>query len=146
MWNSVWIFILAVMAGAAVSAGTFAFVLVIGVVPRMLRKYHMAKYIVQIENVLMLGILAGVFFAVFPIDIQWHNIIGAFILFIYGIGAGIFVGGISVTLAEILDTFPILFHRFKITRGLSFIIFSLARGKMVGGFYYFVRGFWITGM
>lgn len=82
----------------------------------------------------------------FPIDIQWHNIIGAFILFIYGIGAGIFVGGISVTLAEILDTFPILFHRFKITRGLSFIIFSMALGKMVGGFYYFVRGFWITGM
>ena len=91
--------------GVAVSAGTFAFILVIGVVPRMIRKMNLADKV------------------------------------IYGFVAGMFVGCIAVALAEILNTFPILFRRLYINRGLSFVMIAMALGKTIGSLYYFFFGY-----
>ena len=57
--------------------------------------------------------------------------------FIIVIGAGIFVGCIAVALAEILNTFPIIFRRFQIKEGLSWIMLFMAFGKCAGAFWYF---------
>ena len=43
--------------GVAVSAGTFAFILVIGVVPRMIRKMNLADKVICFENMIVLGVL-----------------------------------------------------------------------------------------
>ena len=50
---------------------------------------------------------------------------------------GIFVGCIAVALAEILNTFPIIFRRFQIKEGLSWIMLFMAFGKCAGAFWYF---------
>ena len=98
-------------SGVGVAAGTFAFIIVIGVVPRMIAKCNRA------ENISL------------PV--------GHWLLYVYGFCAGIFVGCIAVALAEILNTFPIIFRRFQIKEGLSWIMLFMAFGKCAGAFWYF---------
>ena len=128
--------------GIAVSAGTFAFLLVIGVIPRMIKRCNFGERILMVENTVILGVLTGAVFSVVEWKAQlpypWlaHVILGA-----YGTAAGIFVGCIAVALAEILNTFPILFRRLYINRGLSGVMIAMALGKMAGSFYYFFFGY-----
>lgn len=132
----------ALSCGIAISAGTFAFLLVIGVIPRMIKRTNLANYIITIENTIILGVLVGAGFSVvewqakFPMEWMGHLLFA-----MYGMAAGIFVGCISVALAEILNTFPILFRRMYINRGLSCVMVAMALGKMVGSFYYFFFGY-----
>ena len=133
---------LATACGIAVSAGTFAFLLVIGVIPRMIKRCNFGERILMVENTVILGVLTGAVFSVMEWKAQlpypWlaHVILGA-----YGTAAGIFVGCTAVALAEILNTFPILFRRLYINRGLSGVMIVMALGKMAGSFYYFFFGY-----
>lgn len=128
--------------GIAVSAGTFAFILVIGVVPRMIRKMNLAERVMCLENMIVLGVLTGAVFSViewearFPVAWMGHLLLG-----IYGFIAGMFVGCIAVALAEILNTFPILFRRLYMNRGLSYVMIAMALGKTAGSLYYFFFGY-----
>lgn len=122
-------------AGGAVAAGTFAFIIVIGVVPRMIAKCNLAKHTVLFENMIVFGGIVGNLVSVF-IDIPIPA--GHWILVLFGFCAGIFVGCIAVALAEILNTFPILFRRFHIKEGLPWIMLFMALGKSVGSMYYFL--------
>lgn len=128
--------------GIAVSAGTFAFLLVIGVVPRMIKKMNLCDRIITFENMIVLGVLTGAVFSVIEwearIPITW---IGHLLLATYGLVAGMFVGCIAVALAEILNTFPIMFRRMYINRGLSYVMIAMALGKTAGSFYYFFFGY-----
>ena len=133
---------LGLFAGIAVSAGTFAFILVIGVIPRMLRKGNLAKYVITVENVVFPGVLAGALLSLFSSTADTpFPAAGHLILALYGISAGVFVGCIAVALAEILDTFPIVFRRAKIKRGLSWVMVAMALGKMTGALYFFICGY-----
>lgn len=128
--------------GVAVSAGTFAFILVIGVVPRMIRKMNLADKVICFENMIVLGVLTGAVCSI----IEWEARlpfawIGHLLLGVYGFVAGMFVGCIAVALAEILNTFPILFRRLYINRGLSFVMIAMALGKTIGSLYYFFFGY-----
>ena len=121
-------------AGGAVAAGTFAFIIVIGVVPRMIAKCNLAKHTVLFENMIVFGGIVGNLISVFtglPLPL------GRGLLMLFGLSAGIFVGCIAVALAEILNTFPILFRRFRIKEGLPWIMLFMALGKSVGSMYYF---------
>lgn len=171
MWiKHVMLAILAFISGVGVSAGTFAFILVIGVIPRMLRKTQLAKKIVLIENVVILGGIVGSALAVFlnirilgldgnhelsmsnvlqsgnafqPLGL-WIiivTILGHIIIALYGLCAGVFVGCISVALAEILNTFPILFKRLCVKRGLQWVMLMMAFGKFAGALFYFWTGY-----
>ena len=63
----------------------------------------------------------------------WHIPIGTFGMGIYGICAGIFVGGWTMALTEIIDTIPIFMRRVYLKKGLVLIVWSLAWGHVVGG-------------
>lgn len=122
-------------AGGAVAAGTFAFIIVIGVVPRMIAKCNLAKHTVLFENMIVFGGIVGNLISVFtglPLPL------GRGLLMLFGLSAGIFVGCIAVALAEILNTLPILFRRFRIKEGLPWIMLFMALGKSVGSMYYFL--------
>ena len=93
--------------------GTFAFIIVIGVVPRMIAKCNRAESTILFENMIVLGGIFGTIMSVFT-DISLP--VGHWLLYVYGFCAGIFVGCIAVALAEILNTFPIIFRRFQIKR------------------------------
>lgn len=130
-------------AGLGVAAGTFAFFLVIKVLPRMVQKARLEHKVISIENTVILGILFGTIFSLF----SWKqrimlSIIGKVLLSVYGLCAGIFAGSIAVALAEILDTFPIFFRRLKLKENDSeVLLFVMAAGKMIGSLFYFLMGY-----
>lgn len=128
--------------GIAVSAGTFAFLLVIGVVPRMIKKMNLCDRIMTLENMIVLGVLTGAVFSVVEWEARFPAVwIGHLLLTLYGFIAGMFVGCIAVALAEILNTFPILFRRMYVNRGLSCVMIAMALGKTTGSLYYFFFGY-----
>lgn len=121
-------------AGVAVSAGTFAFLIVIGVIPRMIGKCNRAAETLHFENAVICGGIFGTLMSVFPgISLP----LGPLLLCAYGLSAGIFVGCIAVALAEILNTFPIMFRRIDLKVGLIWAMYAMALGKCVGSFFYF---------
>ena len=132
------IFLIALISGVAVATGAFAFILVIGIIPRILRKSRINN-VILVENFIVGGLLVG------NISSLWHKSFGTSlghgIVVTYGLATGVFVGCVAVALAEILHTIPIIVDRFKIRKGVKYIIFSMALGKMFGNIVYFLLGY-----
>lgn len=145
--NSMIFIVVGFCSGIGVAAGTFAFFLVIRVLPRMIQKAKLKHKIIIIENRVIEGVLFGTVLSLF----SWRKrllfeILGDSLLVIYGLSAGIFSGCIAVALAEILDTFPIFFRRLKIQERLcEGLLFVMAIGKMAGSLFYFFMGYGILG-
>lgn len=123
-------------AGAAVAAGTFAFLIMLNILPRMIGKSHTGKETLWYENAIILGGVCGNLLSVF---LTIRIPLGTVLLCLYGIGAGFFVGCIAVALAEILKTFPIMFRRLRLKSGLSMVMISMGLGKMAGSFLFFLK-------
>ena len=123
------------VSGGAIAAGTFAFVMIIGVVPRLIGKCHRAAGTMCFENAIILGAVIGCVWSMFP---GMFIPFGRSMLITFGLSSGIFVGCIALALAEILNTFPILFRRLHVKRGLFWVVLSIAIGKMCGSFYFFL--------
>lgn len=140
MWiRHVFLAFCGLIAGLGVSAGTFAFLIVIGVIPRMIGKCNRAAETLHFENAVICGGIAGNVLSVFSgISLP----LGAPFLCLYGLSAGIFVGCIAVALAEILDTFPITFRRIQIKEGLAWVMLAMAIGKCAGSLFYFWYGYY----
>ena len=137
MINHVIAALAALLAGMGVSAGTFAFILVIGVVPRIMQR---------MEYIIILGVVLGNISSIFDVilynaNLSYMEVLGHAVMVLYAVSTGVFVGCIAVALAEILHTFPILFKRFNLNKGLKIVIFSMAIGKVAGCIYYFLLGY-----
>ena len=137
-------FIASFLAGSAVSAGTFAFIIVIGIMPRILRKSKMTD-VLFLENVIIAGVIAGNLLSLWDKKLfTFPYLVGHLIVVVYGVCTGMFVGCMSVALAEILHTFPIIFRRTKLKIGLSAVVYAMAAGKLVGSLFYFIMGYFHT--
>lgn len=132
-------------AGLGIAAGTFAFLVVMRVIPRMVQKANLNHKIISIENTVIKGIMFGTVLSFFMWKKRWmYWILGKTLLSIYGISAGIFAGCTAVALAEILDTFPIFFRRAKLHEQFGEgLLFVMAVGKMLGSLFYFFSGYGI---
>lgn len=87
------------------------------------------------ENAVLLGGTFGNLVSLFSLELP----VGMWIILVYGLSAGIFTGCLAVALAEILNTFPIMFRRFGIKEGLSWIMLFMALGKMTGALYFYAH-------
>lgn len=140
MWlEKLILIILGLGAGVAVSAGTFAFLIVIGVLPRMICKANLNEHVLLLENLVIAGVIYGTIHSVFEWKMQMP--VAHAMTALFGIASGIFVGGIAAALAEILHTFPIMFRRFHLKRGLSWVMTAMALGKIAGSLFYFLTGY-----
>ena len=124
-----------------VTAGAvFAFIAVIGVVPRMAQKTGTPAFIMLYEE----GIIIGGIFGASTLMIDWQLPIGRFAVMLLMLSVGIFYGCLAVSLAEVLDVIPVLTRRSGLKRGLKYFITALAAGKLIGSLlYFFVPGFFI---
>ena len=122
-------------SGLAISAGVFSFIISIGVVPRIIGKSRTALDIIAYENMVLLGGTFGNVVSLFTPGIPG----GIWVIIVFGLSAGIFTGCLAVALAEILNTFPIMFRRFGIKDGLSWIMLFMALGKMAGALYFYAN-------
>ena len=145
--KSIILLFIGLCSGLGVAAGTFAFFVVIRVLPRMIQKAKLEHKVIFIENILIRGVLFGTVLSFFLWRKKWlYVIFGKTLLTFYGLSAGIFSGCIAVALAEILDTFPTFFRRLKIKEHLAEgLLFVMALGKMAGSLFYFFSGYGILG-
>ena len=130
--------ILGFLCGIGVAAGVFALIASLGMVPRIAGKTSVAAYVPVLENGLIFGGIFGCVLAIFP-DIPFQ--VGTWFLVLYGLASGLFLGCLSVALAEVLNVFPVLFRRAGLKQGLGILITAFAAGKTIGGLVYFL---WIA--
>lgn len=120
--------------GVVVAGGVFAFIAIIGVVPRLAQKTQTQDCVWIYEDAIMLGGIFGTIIMVTGLKLMFGNVVAA----IYGLFAGMFVGCVAVSLAEILDVLPILTRRLSLKVGMAYFIVALAIGKLVGSLLYFI--------
>jgi len=106
----------------------FAFIAAIGIVPRLAQKVGAPNKIKLFETVLMLGGIFAV--CTFLVNINLYT--GHFIAAAIAACIGIFVGVLSMSLAEVLDVVPILTRRLRLQKGMVFFVLAIAFGKMCG--------------
>jgi len=136
MWmKEIFLGFVGLASGAAISAGVFSFIISIGVVPRIIGKSRTAADIIVYEDAVLLGGTFGNLFSMF----SWQLHLGIWLVVVFGLSAGIFTGCLAVALAEILNTFPIMFKRFGIKEGLSWLLFFMALGKSFGALYFYAN-------
>jgi len=127
-------------SGGVIAGAVFAFIAIIGIVPRLAQKTSTQKHIILYEEFIIVGGIAGTlltFFDDFSINIGWPLITGI------GLLTGVFYGCLAVSLAETLDVIPIMVRRANIKRGLAIFMVCLALGKLAGSLLYFlVPGFY----
>ena len=120
-------------AGAAASAGVFALITVIGILPRWAGHTRTARHVSLYEWSVILGGTAGNLIFLLQPSLPGKEILEA----AAGLFMGIFVGGLIMSLAEVLDVFPILLRRGRIQSGIPWMVLSIGIGKMLGAYLYF---------
>ncbi len=90
MWvNHVILALMGLFAGFAVSAGTFAFLIAIGVIPRLIGKSNTARAVFSYETMILLGGVVGNIISTYS-DMSMPA--GRILLILFGFCAGIFCG------------------------------------------------------
>ncbi len=120
-------------AGAVTAAGVFALITVIGIIPRMAGKTGTAKWISVYEWAVVLGGIFGNLVDLFHIPKGG----GTVLLLLFGLGSGTFVSCLIMSLAEVMDVFPVMCRRIRLQTGIAFLVLSLALGKMAGALLFF---------
>jgi len=138
--KEIFLIIFSAASGLMVSAGVFAFIAAIGIIPRMAWRTGTRHYVRFYEDVIVLGGLFGTttMFVDYRLPPWWWLIIAVAAL------EGVFVGVLAMALTEVLNVMPILMRRTRLTKGLQWIILSFALGKVAGSLiYYLVDGFYV---
>lgn len=137
--------------GLLSAAGVFTVLTAVGLVPRFAGKTHTARKVFLYEEMVIFGTLAGCFISVFPEYSQWGaflqlnfpgqwtlwNGLGVFVLLIFGLFSGMFIGCLALSIAEMLDSIPIFARRISLRHGIGLAILSVAVGKLCGSLFYF---------
>lgn len=113
------------------AGGVFAFISILQMLPRLACCLRDAGRTYQMETCIFLGGMFGCILTVFSVEIP----LGSIGLLLMGFFAGIFIGCLSMALAETLKVFPILVQRTKMCVGLPWLVAAMALGKAVGSFY-----------
>lgn len=117
--------------GVSVAAGTFALITALGIIPRLASRMRVAEHVYKLESAIVLGGTIGSLLSVYHFPMR----IGDVGIIIFGLFAGIFVGCLSMALAEAIRVFPILCQRINLNYGIYLLIFMMAAGKALGTLY-----------
>ncbi len=117
--------------GVSVAAGTFALITALGIIPRLASRMGVAEHVYKLESAIVLGGTIGSLLSVYHFPMR----IGDVGIIIFGLFAGIFVGCLSMALAEAIRVFPILCQRINLNYGIYLLIFMMAAGKSLGTLY-----------
>jgi len=129
-------------SGLVLAGAVYAFLTIVGVVPRLAQKTGTIRQIRVYESALALGGIFGTLAGI----IQFNIPIGTIGVVAVSVANGIFIGCLAMSLAEVLNVIPIFTRRTRIQRGLFFLVLAIAIGKLVGSLMYFlIPGFFDSG-
>ncbi len=126
--------IISVSGGVISAAGVFAFITMIGVFTRLASRTNTSAYIYYYESAIIAGGALGNLVTVFMPKIPAMGVIG---LLFFGFFSGIYVGCLSMALAESLKVIPVMVKRTGLKQGLPWMIAALGFGKALGSLYQF---------
>ena len=127
--------------GLLSSGGIFTVFVTVGLVPRLADKTHTAENILFYENCIIGGTIIGCLFSVLPWKLERYLLFftpAQFLLTIFGLFSGIFIGCFAIAIAEMLNTIPIFSRRIALGKGMGIVLLFLAFGKTVGALCYFL--------
>lgn len=133
MFGQIILGLIGLSSGFVVAGGVIALVVGLGIVTRYVGITHTGKHLWLYEDIILLGGIFGVLLTVYRIQVPF----GAVGLALLGIGAGVYVGGWILALAEIVNIFPIMARRIGLVRGMSVVIIFMAVGKILGSLLHF---------
>ena len=136
MWvQQIVLAVIGLSAGITVAGGLFSFIIGLGVVSDFADRTHTGDHILLYEDAVALGGILGNIFFIYEIQIPY----GGWLLPVFGLLGGIFVGCWSMALAEILDVFPIFIRRIKLVRCIPWAILGMALGRGIGAAIFFLN-------
>lgn len=118
-------------SGAAVAAGVFSLITILGIIPRLCDRLGLASHTYLSETLIAIGGTLGSLLTVYQFPIPWGNCF----LAVFGIYAGIYIGSLTMALAESLKVIPILCQRTNFKIGIAVIVTAIALGKGFGSLY-----------
>jgi len=123
--------------GTAVAAGLFALISALTLIPRIANFSHTSEYVTTYEMVILAGGIAGN--VATTLSFSWS--LPTWVMGIFGLFGGIFIGCLAMSLAEALNVTAIFTRRLRLHTGIQWIILSMAIGKICGSLIYFIRGY-----
>jgi stage V sporulation protein AB len=123
--------------GIVTAAGYFAVINSIGMMNRAASVTRTRSKILLFEDIIVLGVMIGTFLSLYEGAFPVTKPVGAVIIALYGLFAGMFIGLLVVCLAENIKAITILVKRVKFTAGLGFVILCMALGKEAGHILYY---------
>jgi stage V sporulation protein AB len=137
-------------AGLIISGAVFAFITVLGMVPRMAQKTKTTAHVKLYESAIVTGGLFGASTDLINYRLAAGTsglVLRAAAVF-YSALIGIFYGCLAVSLAEVLNVIPILTRRARLQQTrppaqyMFLFVLAIALGKLVGScLYHIVPGF-----
>ena len=124
-------------AGGVIAAGIYAFLVVIGVFPRLMGRTNTGMRARLYETVIVMGGVLGNLSDLYEIPLRLGSVVGQTVLTLSGLFAGIFAGCLVMSLAETLKALPVLTRRVHLALGIQYVVLGFGGGKFVGSLLYF---------
>lgn len=142
--------IIGVSAGLIVSCGVYATLLATSMIPRFAKRSGTDGKILLYEDMIIwgtiIGGLGGVYFEQITDWMHKHEVsflllrvermCSFWLLAVIGVCMGIFVGCLAISIAEVLQTIPILARRARLKNELKYVLLAVSVGKMLGAILY----------
>lgn len=137
MWGTrIVLIIVGLSCGAVIASGLFSFIIGLGIVSKFADRTKTGAWVHRYEDAIALGGIAGSLLYIYQIPIAfaylWMPIIG--------VAAGVFVGCWAMSIAEVINIFPVFIRRIKLIKYIQCIVVAIALGKGVGMFLMFLFG------
>lgn len=123
--------IIGLASGLAVGAGFVAFLMVLGIISRLIQLSGSKKLINLYGPCVIGGSLFGVYLSFTATT--WDQPI--ILLVIWGLFHGIFIGMLAAALTEVLNVFPILSKRIGMDKHLLWLLMAIVFGKIAGSLF-----------
>ncbi len=129
MWVKELILILVgVSSGIVIASGFFSFIIGLGIVSKFADQTKTADWVHRYEDVIVLGGATGSMLYIYRIAIPFAYILMPLI----GVSAGIFVGCWAMSIAEVINIFPVFIRRVKLASYVKIIVATIALAKGCG--------------
>ena len=138
MFRNLALIFVGLSAGGIIAAGVFAFLVIIGVFPRLIGKTGTKRHILLYGTVILTGGVLGNIADLYEFPIPMAGFSSLF-LGIFGLAVGIFVGCLVMSLAETVKALPVMNRRIRLAVGFQYVILAIALGKLSGSLLYFFR-------
>jgi stage V sporulation protein AB len=120
--------------GLAVGTGFVAFLVVLGVIPRLTQLTKTMKWIHAYEWSAVCGAVAGGW-----MSLRFSSLDASkYWLIPIGLLDGIFIGMLAAALTEVLNVWPILAKRMRLAERVILLLMAIVLGKMFGSLFYWI--------